>query len=725
MTDERLEDVKSKLLTSYPATGEGAWLSITQWLSGAVPLVPDMATKEFVYHAPLDLLHESFWRSIPFGTGGVRGTVGFGPNRINPTVVALTIQAHCNFLEEFLGSDRGRGYERAVVIANDVRKFLDVSETLKFLGDNPYDANNPATGGVSSRSLAFLAAEVYAANGFVVYMIRPGEDSDESLLTTPELSYLIRRLRASGGINLSASHNPPDDNGVKVYDENGGQYLPPFDQMLTDMTSTIREVSRIPFAQAVADGLVRDVPAEALDDYMHLYLDRATERGLRSERATSIVFTPLSGCGGRTVGAALRALGYVVHTPADEGPDGTFRRIPLHAPNPEVPESTARSKMEADQVGATLVLASDPDADRLGAEVRHGDGWYHLTGNQIATILAYYLLLDPQGPRLRGGVYQTIVTTLAVEQIAQKAGCQPVVADLLVGFKYIGEAVLKAGRAQGLDPIDPSLLAFAAEESHGYLDTPQLRDKDAMGGALYLAKLHERLTATGQTLVDYLNAIYTDVGQYGDRGRSIVIVGSAGVRRIRAVMDDLRAKPLDTLAGLEVTTDDYWDEDRRGEIRSATEREARNVLVFGFDGGRITLRPSGTEPKLKFYVQTARGTGDKAAQAWADEISEALYGEILRMLGHELAPEFAALPDVISLNAKLELQDEVVPHLRSIITTEDAGFVAAWLRERVKALVPGESAGQIAAEVLRSTARLWPAEEANRLDAVLTIFAER
>jgi phosphoglucomutase/phosphomannomutase len=725
MTDERLEGIKSKLLAAYPATGEVAWRNISQWLSGSVPLVPDMATKEFVDHAPLDLLHESFWRSIPFGTGGVRGTVGFGPNRINPTVVALTIQAHCKFLEEFLDSDRGRGYERAVVIANDVRKFLDATGTLKFLGDNPYDCEHDPAVGVSSRSLAFLAAEVYAANGFVVYMIRPGDDSDEALLTTPELSYLIRRLRASGGINLSASHNPPDDNGVKVYDENGGQYLPPFDQMLTDMTGTISEVSRIPYAQAVGEGLVREVPSEALDDYMHLYLDRATERGLASERGTSIVFTPLSGCGGRTVGAALRALGYVVHTPADEGPDGTFEKIPLHAPNPEVPESTARSKMEADRLGATLVLASDPDADRLGAEVRHGDGWYHLTGNQIATILAYYLLLDPDGPRLRGGVYQTIVTTLAVEQIAQKAGCQPVVSDLLVGFKYIGEAVLKYGRDRDLDPVDPSLLAFAAEESHGYLDTPQLRDKDAMGGALYLARLHERLGATGRTLVDYLNAIYADVGQYGDRGRSIVIVGSAGVRRIRAVMDELRAKPPTVLAGLDVTTDDYWDEQRRGPIRSATEREARNVLVFSFDGGRITLRPSGTEPKLKFYVQTASGNGDTGAQAWADEISEALYGEVLRMLGHELAPEFASLPDVISLNAKLEMQDEVVPHLRGIITTEDAGFVAAWLRERVKPLVPGESASQIAAEVLRSTSRLWPTEEANRLDAVLTIFAER
>jgi phosphoglucomutase/phosphomannomutase len=556
-----------------------------------------------------------------------------------------------------------------------------------------------------------------------VYLLHP--DDDRAMLTTPELSYLIRRLRASGGINLSASHNPPDDNGVKVYDENGGQYLPPYDQMLTDKTADIRHVNRLPYAEAVSAGLVRDVPTEALDDYMALYLDRARERRLGSERATKILFTPLSGCGERTVGAALAALGYSVRVPPREGPDGTFSAIPLLAPNPEVPESTANSKAEADAFGSTLVLASDPDADRLGVEVFHRERWRHLTGNQIATILAYYLMLDPEGPRLRGGVYQTIVTTLAVREIAHRAGCHPVVADLLVGFKYIGESALKHSRELGLDPEDPRLLAFAAEESHGYLDTPQLRDKDAMSAALYLAKLHERLTASDRSLIDYLESVYAEVGEFGDRGRSLVIRGSAGVHRIKSVMKQLREAPLTTLAGLEVEkVINYWDEDERGKIRSQTEREARNILVFEFAGGRVTLRPSGTEPKLKFYVQTAQPADGRSAQAWADELSDLVYGDILRVLGHELAPEFAALPDVIALDSKLAMQDSVVPGLRQLLLDEgrDPEFAAAWLKERVGELVPGESAGGVAVEVLRSVSKLWTDDEIARLEAVLSLL---
>src|SRR4029450_3970300 len=261
MDAETLEELRTRLVAQFPDTAEEAWHNVRLWLEGGRPLVPAAALEGFVENAPLDLLHDSFWRNIPFGTGGVRGTVGFGPNRINPTVVALTIQAHCDFVDQFLGTERGAGFRRGVVGANDVRLFLDSTRTLKFMATNPYHANDP-TYGVTSRRLAYLAAEVYAANGFVVYLMEPG--NDQAMLTTPELSYLIRQLRASGGINLSASHNPPDDNGVKVYDENGGQYLPPYDQMLTDMARDIREVKHLPFVEAVRHRLILDAPQELL-----------------------------------------------------------------------------------------------------------------------------------------------------------------------------------------------------------------------------------------------------------------------------------------------------------------------------------------------------------------------------------------------------------------------------------------------------------------------------
>jgi hypothetical protein len=320
-------------------------------------------------------------------------------------------------------------------------------------------------------------------------------------------------------------------------------------------------------------------------------------------------------------------------------------------------------------------------------------------------------------------VYQSLVTTLAVRAIAERAGCEPIVTDLLVGFKYVGQAVLNRARELGAAPDDPSLLAFAAEESHGYLDTPQLRDKDAMAGALYLAKLHERLAPSGRTLVDYLDAIYADVGEIGDRGRSIVMLGSAGIRRIRSVMEDLRSQPWHEIAGLAVEqSSDYWNEEEWGAIGSSTEREARNILTFSFAGGRLTLRPSGTEPKLKFYVSTTQpGPGGVGAQVWADQISDWVYTDILRLLGHTLAPQYVSLPDVIPLDSKLEMQDGLVPEVRRLLFEEGRSpeLAADWVRERIKGLVPGESASQIAARVLRASGQQWAKDEVTVLEEVL------
>jgi len=719
MPNNMIDNITTRLMNEYPQTGESASSNVRLWLSGELPMVPLESLRKFLKEASLDAVHEAFWRNIPFGTGGVRGTVGFGPNRINRTVVALTIQAHCKLMNS-LFSESSHVIQRRVVVANDVRRFLDLAGALKFLADNPHHADNREYG-VSSRSLAYLCAEVYAANGFSVYMIAPNQD--DALLTTPELSFLIRRLRASGGINLSASHNHPDDNGIKVYDENGGQYLPPRDEELTKLAAGIRSIEHMSFRDAVTTGLINDVPADALSDYMDLYIVRARHRNLESQSRTRVVFTPLNGCGERTVGHALQELNYSVRVPDNEKPDGTFNAIPLLAPNPEVEEATSPAKLEAEAFGANLVLAADPDADRLGVEVYHHGQWHHLTGNQIATILAYHLLLDPEGPLLQGAVYETIVTTLAVKGIAERAGCEHIVDDLLVGFKYIGEAI--RDYEQTLDETDDvAVLAFATEESHGFLDTPRLRDKDAMSGALHLAKLHERLERDDRTLIDYLASIYRDVGQYGDRGRSISISGSVGVRAISDLMDQLRTDPPSTLAGVEITRAvDYWDETDHGEIRSGTDREARNVIVLFFDGGRITLRPSGTEPKLKMYVQTTGASSRKDAQEYADELCNMLYRDLLLRLGYDLEDFVASLPDVIWLDAKIQLQHSVLPRLIHELgdAESDVRVIAAWLKEAVEELVPGQSAWEIALPALRAAAGAWDDEAAAKFDGVLAV----
>lgn len=710
--------LEDQLLADFPETAPGTLRNIQRWLSGELPLVPIQSLRQFLDSAPTELIHESFWQDIPFGTGGVRGTVGFGPNRINRTVAALTTQAHCDFMDSLLTSAAANS-ERSVVVANDVRRFIDIAGHFKALPDNPHHADNEDYG-VSSRSLAYLCAEVYAGNGFHVYMIGP--DERDALLTTPELSFLIRYLNACGGVNLSASHNHPDDNGLKVYDENGGQYLPPRDEDLTTLATKVTTARIMPFSQARAKDIISDIPVEALAAYRDLYRSRARERRLDSASRTSVVFTPLGGCGERTVSQVLEDLGYRVIIPQRDRPDGTFSSIPLLAPNPEVAEATIPAKEVAEDMQVSLVLAADPDADRLGVEVFHADEWRHLTGNQIGTILAYYLLLDDAGPRLKGAVYETLVTTRAVQGISKRAQSQYLEDNLLVGFKYIGEAMQRYEQTIGLRSGD-EVVAFAVEESHGFLDTPHLRDKDALAGALYLAKLHERLQDQGRSLVDYLSSVYSDIGEYGDRGRSIAIAGSVGLRAIADLMATLRHKTPSTLGGVPIKhVSDYWKEEVYGSaIRSETERAARNVVVFHFDGGRMTLRPSGTEPKLKLYVQTTEGRPGAGAQAYADEISDGLYKDILRLLGYELEASITSLPDVVWLDSKLELANMVLPRLRDELANPevDERLLARWLRENIERLVPGQSAVEITLPALWRCLDTSSEVERARLERVL------
>ena len=703
---------RSDVLKAYPRTGASAMESATQWLVGQLPFVEEEPLSRFMRDASAELLHESFWRPVPFGTGGVRGPVGFGRNRINPTVVCLTIQAHSEFLTQHLESHPN--IDRSVVIANDVRVFNDQNRALAFMGrDNPLL-------GLTSRDFALLAARVYAANGFVAYLLDP--DDDDSLLTTPELSFLIRHLGAAGGINMSASHNPPDDNGIKVYDEFGGQYLPPFDQQLTDLTSSVDHVQIVDLDEARANKLIVPLAPSDVNAYLDLYMEKARTHDLFSRRHMRILFTPLCGCGERNVGSALTRLGFDVHLPSDQRADGTFAHIPLLAPNPEVAEAMEPARAEADRVGAKIVIATDPDADRVGVEVKRTTGdWVHLTGNQIATILAYRLLLDLDGPQLRGGVYQTIVTTPAVRAIAELAGCAHVVDDLLVGFKYIGAAVGAFADDLGESADDTQLLAFAAEESHGYLVTPRLRDKDALSAAVYVARLQEDLSADGHDVLDYLDRIYAQVGAFGDRGRSLTITGSAGVEAIERVMGELRGSHVAAWGGRTVAAfTDFRDEDRFGAFLSSTDREARNILVYEVEDARITLRPSGTEPKLKLYISTAEAPGSVTAQAAADELAAAVYRELVPRFGTKISGPAAALPDVMTLEAKIAFDRVVVAEAeRRLGAADDLDEAARWLTTVLDPIVPGSAKIQIAEPALLAVARTWTPQAFARAQAVL------
>jgi len=688
------ESIARELVARHGELGRVTAGHLRTWLSGSIAFAEPEWIARHLAPERLDLLLDAFWQVLPFGTGGRRGRVGYGPNRINPATIAMTVQGHCDYLHAAFGQRA----ELQVVVANDVRVFGDLSGAYRFLGDE-----HPLLR-LSSRALAKLACEVYAGNG--ISALLPDPASDLAVLATPELSFAIAELGAAGGVNLSASHNPPDDNGIKLYDHFGSQPVPPDDQRLLDGMSKISEIKRLGFGEAVSKGLVRAIPGELhgryLAGYTRLY---AKDRFPAPRPEPKIVFTPLCGVGLDTVGALLRELGFPLLVPEREQADGSFAVIPFRAPNPEIPQSTGPARRFAEEHGSSIVLSSDPDADRVGLEVRLADGsWEHLDGNQIAAILGYALMLDPEGPRRSGLVIETLVTTKLLGGIARLRGESDVIDDLLVCFKYVAD-VLKQLQATGRYKHvarRPEELVLAAEESHGVILLPSIRDKDAAGACMCLAGLHQRLSAQGKNLLDYYANILERVGAYDNVNRSIMMAGAEGVRRKDLIMDALRTGALETLAGQPIQKlADYWDERAFGPFKSETDRSARNIVQIFTDSFIVTVRPSGTEPKLKFYCELlpSREAPKKRGRELLtelrqrnDAIARDVYNALLVPLACSLGEEALFLPDVIELDRKLTFDRELVPELRRRLTSADFSRLddaLAWLRERTASIVPG------------------------------------
>lgn len=667
-------------------TGQSAAERLVDWTSGRVPLVDTAALAQLVQTAELAALYDEFRRLLPFGTGGRRGHVGFGPNRLNPTTVALTVQGHCEYLRT------NSPASPIVAIANDVRVFNDLTGRYAAISPNPLL-------GVSSYTLARLAASIYAANGVTVYMTGVSDESKD--LTTPQLSHAIRTLEADGGVVISASHNHPDDNGIKVYNRSGAQPIAPQDQELIDIIEGVTRIQRMDLQEAISLGLVLDVNEAIGATYIDLYIDLL--RDIPIERGTRVVYTPLCGSGGKTIGAVLERLGYDVLQPPNEGADGTFAAIPFRSPNPEIPEATAPAMRFATLQNVGIVLASDPDADRLGADIRDSSGsWVHLTGNQIATILAYYLLIDERGPRRSGLVVTTAVTTRALRHIVELSPGSVFIGDLPVGFKYVG-AVLsdleRTGEYRGTR-IDSSALVLAAEESYGFLATPKLRDKDATSAAVYLAALYGRLLKEERTVVEYYHAVLGHIGAFAENNRSIILPVEAD---ISSLMASLRANPPASFGDSSVAAvTDYWDSNEFGPIISETDRLSRNVVRFETPDFSVTVRPSNTEPKLKFYLQAepaeqlqnlkdtalVRGASERAAK-----LAEDTYRTLLSRLGLELSHPALALPDVLPLSQKLAFDQNVAPELEMRLQSgrPDTIAIGQWLEQACAEMTPGAS----------------------------------
>jgi phosphoglucomutase/phosphomannomutase len=590
-------------------------------------------------------LVDRFYQILPFGTGGRRGAVGVGPNRMNLWTLGASVQGHCEFLKE-----RFPGVEPLhVVLAYDVRRFEDRRGQY-----NP-DLPNPVLH-LSSRDLAHHAVGIYAANGIHAHTLPP---ESNRFLATPELSFTIRTLRAHGGLNISASHNPPDDNGGKFYDERGGQPVPPDDQIMADLVDQVTGIKTLAWADALRTGRVH-----FLDNAPHqAYIDLGKRESLipppRFDEI-KIVFTPLHGVGAMTALETLTHQGFrATVVPEQVAPDGQFPNV-TGTPNPELPASMDRAAAVARDVGADLILSTDPDADRLGAMIPftspepvaggQAPDYRFVNGNEIAALLTHFKLakLSQEG-RLPSSpiVIKTEVTSGLVTRIARHFKAQ-VVENLLVGFKYIADVLWQLEQTGAYEDVrgTPEDLVIACEESHGILLTPRIRDKDAAGAALLLAELALDQKRQGRTVLDYLEALYRQYGYFRNEGVPVVMSGVLGKRNMARMLDALRSNPPRELAGLPVISfEDLRDpQGRLGPFKGDTDRAARNFLIFRCgDRARLVLRPSGTEPKAKAYIEvsTSPCTPGTPAGAWQGTCREA--DELCRRLGKDLLHKALAL----------------------------------------------------------------------------------
>ncbi len=674
-----------------PGIQEQALENLHSWLEDARFVMYRAQLMSMIDRQCWTELLDSFYQELPFGTGGRRGRVGIGPNRFNPWTLSSSIQAHAQWLQALRGESG-----LSVVIGYDVRMFSDFGRT--FAEDLPSPLH-----GVTSRHFAEIAAEIYAAYEITVYI--PPADQ---VLSTPELSFAVRALQADGGLVISASHNPPDDNGSKFYHHHGGQLVPPFDEQLGTYVQQAQRIERMSIDRAIANGLVREIPTTVHTEYIAANLRIAK---MPEERAAAIVFSPLHGTGDTTVSAVLQEAGFsCVVEPTQAKHDGRFPAVPFRTPNPELAHTLDAAIQTANHTGANLVMACDPDADRLGVGVLHQDEWIILSGNEIASLVCMAAL--EEHPHTEPLVFKTEVTSNLVTRIAESQGAQ-VVDDLLVGFKYIGEAMYLLERKNRFRHHEGTLDRFAVgvEESHGVLVHSALRDKDAAGGALLLAELASRESKHGRSLIDTLHELLLQHGVFYNHTTSTIMQGVVGRRQMHEILASYRTSPPTHIGDKAVLqwSDKQSVEGPLGPIQSQTERDSRNMLVFELeDCARVILRPSGTEAKAKIYVETMSTaetlqdvvTVQKQMEILSKQLANAFCIDMLNRVGISL-PEWAMeISELVSIEDKINWSTELVPQLLQKIQ-QDPENAIHWLHETLEPasralLLPGIKAFSIA-----------------------------
>ena len=544
-------------------------------------------------------IKERFYTELEFGTAGLRGVIGAGTNRMNIYVVRKATQGLANYIVSVNGQSKG------VAIAYDSRHM------------SPEFANE--------------AALCLAANGIKAYIF-------EALRPTPELSYAVRKLGCIAGINITASHNPPEYNGYKVYWEDGAQITPPHDtgimtevKAITDY-STLKTMSR---EDAEKAGLY-EVIGQAIDDS---YIEELKSQVLHMDsikamaKELKIVYTPLHGTGNIPARRVLKELGFenVYVVPEQELPDGNFPTVSY--PNPEAAEAFELGLKLAKEVDADLVLATDPDADRLGVYVKDSKtGEYHpLTGNMSGCLLADYEIgqkKELQGLPEDGALIKTIVTTNMADAIARYYGVRLI--EVLTGFKFIGQQIL------GFETSGKGTYLFGFEESYGCLIGTHARDKDAIVATMALCECAAYYKTKNMTLWDAMIEMYERYGYYKDSVKSITLKGIEGLAKIQEIMDTLRKNPPTQVGDYKVTSFRDYKEDKITNLETKevcpTGLPKSNVLYFDMtDDAWLCVRPSGTEPKVKFYYGI-KGTSLEDADAKSEKLGEEVLAMIDKMM---------------------------------------------------------------------------------------------
>ncbi len=524
-------------------------------------------------------LADRFAGALEFGTAGLRGVLGAGPNRMNRAVVA---RATSGLAGELLAGVP-RAAERGVIVGGDARRL--------------------------SRELSEDTAAILAAAGLRVVLFRHP-------VPTPLVGFAVKRLGAAAGVVVTASHNPPEYNGYKVYWDNAAQIVPPIDARIAariGRAPAAREVPRPSLDELYARGLVTDASPELERAYLDALRGLAVHPG-RGDRALRIVYTPMHGVGDVLARKALAEAGFtdVTSVPEQQQPDAAFPTVAF--PNPEEKGAMDLSFALAKKTGAHLVLANDPDADRLAVAVPEGDGFRQLTGNQVGALLGHYLLTERPASRPRA-VIASLVSSPLLGHIAAALGVR--YDETLTGFKWVANRAMELER-EGLEFV------FGFEEALGYCVGDVVRDKDGISAAVVFAELCAVLRERGQTVQDALDAIARRYGLFTSSQINVTRKGAEGAAALRAMMDKLRADPPRDLAGDAVVSVSDYDArtrtDRRTGASAPLGLPRSNVLAFELaSGSRVIARPSGTEPKAKFYfdVREAVGEGEPVAAATA------------------------------------------------------------------------------------------------------------